>query len=186
MPKNQILVACREIIREHGIQHLLMDDVARRCGVSKKTIYEQFGNKEALLELLGISFFGQEGDAFLAGLQQQRQLPDKIEFIIHHLLNLGELIPVEELEFLKKKFRINHQMLKAYIDKVLEQLQILLQEAQAQGKVYADLNLGMHTWLLLGQLQYLHVQHRFLIQQHPMPHWRQQLITSFLRATLLS
>lgn len=48
--KNQFLHKATELFIEHGSKTLTMDEVAREFGISKKTLYQKYRNKEALLE----------------------------------------------------------------------------------------------------------------------------------------
>lgn len=48
--KNQFLKKATELFIEHGSKTITMDDVAREFGISKKTLYQKYKNKEALLE----------------------------------------------------------------------------------------------------------------------------------------
>lgn len=47
--KNQILKVAQELFFSFGIQNISMDDIANKCGVSKKTIYKHYKNKSDLL-----------------------------------------------------------------------------------------------------------------------------------------
>ena len=47
--RNIILEKSLELFFNYGIQHITMDDIAEKCGVSKKTIYKYFENKNDLL-----------------------------------------------------------------------------------------------------------------------------------------
>ncbi len=48
--KIQFLEKATELFIEHGSKTLTMDDIAREFGMSKKTLYQKYKNKEALLE----------------------------------------------------------------------------------------------------------------------------------------
>lgn len=48
--KKQFLQKATELFIEHGSKTLTMDDVAREFGMSKKTLYQHYRNKEALIE----------------------------------------------------------------------------------------------------------------------------------------
>ena len=50
MEDNQFLQKATELFIENGAKTLTMDDVAKEFGMSKKTIYQKYKNKEALLE----------------------------------------------------------------------------------------------------------------------------------------
>lgn len=47
--KEKVVVHVAEVIRSLGIKSVRMDDVATSLGISKRTLYEMFGDKEELL-----------------------------------------------------------------------------------------------------------------------------------------
>ena len=47
---TQFLEKATELFIEHGSKTLTMDDIAKEFGMSKKTLYQKYANKEALLE----------------------------------------------------------------------------------------------------------------------------------------
>ena len=47
--KERILVTSMRAFKEHGIRSVRMDDIATTLGISKRTIYEIYSNKEELL-----------------------------------------------------------------------------------------------------------------------------------------
>lgn len=48
--KERILAVAEEMFIERGIRLVRMDDIARKCGVSKRTIYELFNDREEIIE----------------------------------------------------------------------------------------------------------------------------------------
>jgi AcrR family transcriptional regulator len=51
---NQVLDAALALAAASGLRHLTMDDVARRAGVGRMTVYRRFGSKAALIDALAI------------------------------------------------------------------------------------------------------------------------------------
>ena len=47
--KNRILSAARDQFYHYGVKRITMDDIARTTGMSKKTIYQEYADKNALL-----------------------------------------------------------------------------------------------------------------------------------------
>jgi len=47
--KQEILEVSNKLFMKHGIRSVSMDDLARQIGISKKTIYQYYENKEALV-----------------------------------------------------------------------------------------------------------------------------------------
>jgi AcrR family transcriptional regulator len=48
-PLIKILSASVELFRQYGFKTITMDDIARRAGISKKTLYQQFANKNEVV-----------------------------------------------------------------------------------------------------------------------------------------
>lgn len=46
---SRILAACRELALQHGFRGIRMDELARRAGVSKRTVYRYFDSKDAVI-----------------------------------------------------------------------------------------------------------------------------------------
>jgi AcrR family transcriptional regulator len=49
MLKEQIIASAKRLFSQNGIKKVSMNDIAEEAGVSKRTLYESFENKEALL-----------------------------------------------------------------------------------------------------------------------------------------
>lgn len=48
--KQEILNTTRSLFMRYGIKSVTMDDIARELGISKKTLYQSFENKQELIE----------------------------------------------------------------------------------------------------------------------------------------
>jgi AcrR family transcriptional regulator len=51
---QRILDAALALAGASGLRHLTMDDVARRAGVGRMTVYRRFGSKDALIDALAV------------------------------------------------------------------------------------------------------------------------------------
>lgn len=47
--RPQILIAAMALFKKHGVKAVKMDDIAAEMGISKRTLYELYSNKEDLL-----------------------------------------------------------------------------------------------------------------------------------------
>lgn len=50
--KDQILITATEMFLNRGFKSVTMDDIAQEMAISKKTIYQHFGNKEAVVAVV--------------------------------------------------------------------------------------------------------------------------------------
>ncbi|MGZ3753046.1 MAG: TetR/AcrR family transcriptional regulator, partial [Mucilaginibacter sp.] len=48
-PLHKILSVSVELFSQYGFKAITMDDIARRAGISKKTLYQHFANKEEVV-----------------------------------------------------------------------------------------------------------------------------------------
>jgi AcrR family transcriptional regulator len=48
-PLTKILSAAVDLFRQYGFKTVTMDDIARRAGISKKTLYQHFANKNEIV-----------------------------------------------------------------------------------------------------------------------------------------
>jgi AcrR family transcriptional regulator len=49
-PLTKILSASIEMFSQYGFKTITMDDIARRAGISKKTLYQHFANKQEVVQ----------------------------------------------------------------------------------------------------------------------------------------
>jgi len=83
--REKIKETAFERVTRFGIRNVTMDDIARGAGVSKKTIYQEFGDKEQLL----FEIFAEELDRDACLMDD---LFHNSESIIDHLLKMSKLI----------------------------------------------------------------------------------------------
>lgn len=57
--KQKIILKSAELFLNYGFKSVTMDDLANRLGISKKTIYQHFGNKTKLVEATTMHLFNQ-------------------------------------------------------------------------------------------------------------------------------
>jgi len=151
--QNQVLAAGREILLSEGLRAITTNEIARRARVSKKTLYQLFPNKDALVEAVVVSFMeenlgrwdvileraGSAMDRILASLefvsqfmpQIQSQLIDQVETVAPQLWETIDAIRVQRLQRLKA----------------------LMEEAQAEGFLHADVDPDHWILLLTGTIR---------------------------------
>jgi TetR/AcrR family transcriptional regulator, repressor for uid operon len=76
--RARVLDAAYEQFCRMGIQRSTMEDVARRAGVSRITVYRRFDTKDALVEQVIRREFRRYFDRFLADIQQARTAADRV------------------------------------------------------------------------------------------------------------
>ncbi|MEM6844585.1 MAG: TetR/AcrR family transcriptional regulator [Bacteroidota bacterium] len=66
--KEQIAQTAEQLFLKYGVRSVTMDDIARQLGISKKTIYQYFSDKDEVVEL-----------ATLRILEREKQLMEEVQ-----------------------------------------------------------------------------------------------------------
>ncbi|RSM43000.1 TetR/AcrR family transcriptional regulator [Amycolatopsis balhimycina DSM 5908] len=78
--REALLDAAADLLPDRGHAGLRMADVAARAGVSRQTVYNEFGNKAALTQAVAL----RTASEFLDGIRQRFQTADGLLAGIHH------------------------------------------------------------------------------------------------------
>lgn len=104
MTKKQkdIIKKAFELFRKSGIKSISMDDIAQTCGISKKTLYEQVGNKESLINLV-------------IDYKEHEDLPHNLDFSQSNAIDVLFSAYQNAIEFFKNfNFSMEHDLKKYY------------------------------------------------------------------------
>ncbi|WP_091800669.1 TetR/AcrR family transcriptional regulator [Prauserella marina] len=75
---ERLLTAAYDQFRRTGIRKSTMEDVARRAGVSRVTVYRRFANKDALVEHVVRREFRRYFDQFLIDIERAENVADRV------------------------------------------------------------------------------------------------------------
>jgi AcrR family transcriptional regulator len=75
-----LLDAAADLLPDRGYAALRMADVAARAGVSRQTVYNEFGNKSALAQAVAL----RTASEFLDGMKERVESSDGLLAAIHH------------------------------------------------------------------------------------------------------
>jgi AcrR family transcriptional regulator len=78
--REALLDAAADLLPDRGHTGLRMADVAARAGVSRQTVYNEFGNKAALTQAVAL----RTASEFLDGIRQRFETADGLLAGIHH------------------------------------------------------------------------------------------------------
>ncbi|MEO3828185.1 helix-turn-helix domain-containing protein [Actinomadura sp. B10D3] len=76
--RSRVLDAAYEQFSRLGVQRSTMEDVARRAGVSRITVYRRFATKDALVEQVIRREFRRYFDRFLVDIEQAETAADRV------------------------------------------------------------------------------------------------------------
>lgn len=139
--RARILETASRMFRTYGIKSVTMFDISRECGVSKKTVYEHFKDKEELV---------QDGVRFLLNRHEQH-----LEDFRQHSANAIEEL-LKEVRYIEQVGNtINPVMLfemQKYLPDIWKDVEVFKQERLLQA-ITANLERGMREDLYRKDLK---------------------------------
>jgi AcrR family transcriptional regulator len=100
--EEQILKGSQELFFRYGIKAITMDDVAKHLSMSKRTIYEKFPNKDAIIEILLRQYLERHLEDFKKFHDSSSNAIEEILMMLQPLKKLFESMNSRVLYELKK------------------------------------------------------------------------------------
>ncbi|NLZ96019.1 MAG: TetR/AcrR family transcriptional regulator [Bacteroidales bacterium] len=145
--KNRIILQAGELFVKHGIKRISMDEIASRLGISKRTIYQNFKDKEDLLlqYIRHLEFMQTE---FVKDISKDEQT------VVHMFLRIIEMR--KELDFLnivfiddvRKYYPKAKQELIDQQDRGVVYIKEFLKQGMSEDVIRKDLNIDVVSFLL--------------------------------------
>ncbi len=85
--RERILAKAEELFMRYGIRSITMDDIARELAISKKTIYQYFQDKDALVEKVADRHFQQDEQQICKISEHTENAIDEVILMSQHLKN---------------------------------------------------------------------------------------------------
>ena len=139
---KNILTPCTEMFLTFGFKSVTMDDIARKLGVSKKTLYKYYSNKEELVRACVFDFFNYVTEEINRICQQSKnpiiELHDIKMFMMRHIKN-EKISPQYQLE--KYYPEIFHELSDKQLHFMIGCVSKSLNEGVATGLFRSNLNI---------------------------------------------
>ncbi len=145
--KERIIQQAGELFVKHGIKRISMDEIASKLGISKRTIYQNFTDKEDLL-LHYIRHIELIKEEYI------KDLSKKEETVVHVFLRIIEMhkefdfINVRFVDDVKKYYPKANKELMDQQNRGILYIKQFLEEGMAQGVIRKDLNIEVVSFLL--------------------------------------
>lgn len=154
---DTLLNTTLNLFSRYGIKQMTMDDVARACGMSKKTLYRTYENKAQLVDALVLTSVEQIRNDYRAMIQASADAVEETISVLRHFEAICKRINYRMLLDLEKYYydswlRIDTFRQKIWRDIITENLQRGRSE-----KLYNDeFDKGIIATMRLQQLAFMH------------------------------
>jgi TetR/AcrR family transcriptional regulator, cholesterol catabolism regulator len=139
--KEKIIETAKDQFMRFGVRSVTMDDIARMAGVSKKTIYQEFADKNQLVY-----------ETFESAIAHDKKMMDQIpkyqDGVIEHLLGLSAFIRKRFSDFnpmvlneIQRYFPQCWQLFEEFKNKhIANEIIELLEKGKTEGVIRKELN----------------------------------------------
>lgn len=183
--KERILSEAEKLFWRYGVRSVTMDDIARQLGISKKTIYQHFSDKEEILyqvleqkineDVTQIQCFAVEGvnpiEELMMMLEMMRKKQGQVSPNL--LIDIKRHYPQAFALFRK---HMDHHLMKSILENI--------QNGMAQGLYRSDINPGILARMRVEQIELAFNNDFFPNDKYSMLDIQGELIHHFVRGML--
>jgi AcrR family transcriptional regulator len=178
--KDRIIEEASLLFFNNGIKSMTMSDIANELGISKRTLYEVFRDKEELLEKCFIVHM-KKAD------QEMEALVKNSENVIDTLMRIYG----KHLNDMRNVHRVIHD-LKKYYTQIYKKIECkqneeayifipLLKKGVEQGLIRNDVNFEILIWLLKSQFKALMTDDFIPVDKYSVDEFIRAIILNFIR-----
>lgn len=139
--KEKIVAGAQELFFKHGIKSITMDDVARHLGISKKTIYKYFSDKNQLVEAMTSIIMNKNEAEIQSIIEESGNIVEEFFLLMNHLGNMMAPMNPNMFYDLQKYHSNSWKMFKDFKEKCVEQMvEESVKKGIKEGLVRSDVN----------------------------------------------
>lgn len=165
--KQQIIDEAKVMFMRFGIKSVSMDDIARKMGISKKTLYLHLENKAELISLILEEKLNEE-IAFMAELRKKtsnaiEEILSISDFVVATLREMPPMIIYDLQKYYQATWRVFDEKYKAHIHKtILENIRWGME----QGYYRKDINPDIITKFYVGKAMVVVDEEMFPVESY--------------------
>jgi AcrR family transcriptional regulator len=150
-PERLIVTAARKHFMQHGYRSVTLDDLAKEVGMSKKTFYQYFSNKEALLRaVLDNKIADLERELGELLHDQKAGFPATLSALVRCLQHhASEISPSLPRDIAKLNPAVFMQLRSRRAALISDAFSTVLRLGQQSGAIRTDLDIGLMVEMLI-------------------------------------
>lgn len=141
--KERIIEQAMRMFVSQGIKSVRMDDIAQQLGVSKRTLYELFGDKEGLLYLAMTCYFNQNRLCWSASCADARNVLESMFMVLGSIMDHADTTG-RLMDNLRKFYPAVHDKLtREGTEKNRQEFRAMLRQGIADGLFIDRINIDL-------------------------------------------
>lgn len=153
-PEEKILSGSQELFYKYGIKSVTMDDIARHLGMSKKTIYQYFKEKDEILFKLMQCDVKCHEKTFDIICEKSNNVVEEVFLIMKHMAEIFSKINPLLFYELQKHYPETWKLFKNFkMDFVQKMVEASLEKGKEDGFVRPDVNIKIMARLRMEEVE---------------------------------
>jgi TetR/AcrR family transcriptional regulator, cholesterol catabolism regulator len=151
--KDQLLAGAAEVFMKYGFKSVNMDDMARHLGISKKTLYKFFRDKNDLVDQ-AVNHFSCKEDECIKAIcgQGQNAIDEAFEVMNMVLKTLTQVHPSIIFDLQKYHPGVFERMMADKQSRIYDCMHSNMRSGMEQGLYRDDLNADLMTRIYIGSV----------------------------------
>ncbi len=183
--KERILSEAEQLFWKYGVRSVTMEDIARRLGISKKTIYQHFTDKEDILsQVVQFKIVQDQHEVMCTAVEAANPVEEiliVLDMMRKHANKVSPNLLIDIQRHYPQAFDLYRQHKEGYIFKsILENIQ----KGMSQGLYRNDLNPNILARLRVEQIELAFNNDIFPVDQYDMFDIQRELMHHFVRGML--
>ena len=165
--REHIMETAISLFYSRGCKAITMDDIASEAGISKRTLYEQFSDKETLLEA-GIQWWNKKSQSVMEAITQNAENTLDILLQVHHFQSEQMVkMSIDLISDIKKYYpKVFKNTVLASREEHRCKTKDFLLRGQAEGIFRADINIDLINELFEMMFYFIHDNNKALVQKY--------------------
>lgn len=151
---DRILNSARDLFFKYGLRSVTMDDISRELGISKKTLYARFQNKNAIVNIITTKFLEHHEKEYELLLSKSKDAVDELLILMEDLNYVFERLNPRMIFDMQRFFPEAWQIFEEHKNKfMVKKIVNNLKKGIQEGLFRQDINVKIIAQMRLNQIQ---------------------------------
>ncbi|MCL1938577.1 MAG: TetR/AcrR family transcriptional regulator [Candidatus Azobacteroides sp.] len=184
--RDKIVEKASLLFFHNGVKSMTMSDIANELGISKRTLYEVFRDKEELLEACISARMSKADEEMRALANNSEDVIDTMMHVYAQQMNEMRNLNRSVLHDLKKYYSHIFKKMECKQKEDIHYLLPLLNKGVQQGLIRPDVNFDIILWLVRSQFKAMMDDDYLPMDKYSTREFVQAIILSFIRGIATS
>lgn len=153
--EEKILVGAEDLFFKYGIRSVTMDDIAKHLGMSKKTIYQYYKEKDEIIHKLMQAHIKKDESTFSESYEKAANIVDEVFSMMKNIQDIFSKINPQLFYEMQKYYPQTWKLFKEFKEEfILSMVQKSLEKGIKEGYVRPDIDIKILSRLRMEQIEW--------------------------------